>query len=351
MDFLKKIKWTPINILKAVGVGVLALLLLMFVGRLLMPTFGGVFNDARYNMMGFNSVAPSYGGVADEMMRSSEYGMAVSQDGDVKLSLTNIGVPYPYPIPGVVGNDAEDFEVTEYNVYIETRNKEKTCEGIVNLKLSEYVIFENANEYDEGCGYTFKVAHKNVESVLLLIEELNPKNVSENVYTIKRQLDDFTSEMDILESKLKSIDDTLSSAMRAYDEITALASRTQNADALAKIIDSKIGIIERLTNEKINITANLERLNRSKAEQLDKLDYTYFYVTVQENKFVDGEAIKDSWKYAVKSFVNDINGFVQDITLNLVLFLFTLAQYILYIFILLLVVKYLWVGAKYLWKK
>jgi hypothetical protein len=227
----------------------------------------------------------------------------------------------------------------------------KTCAEITALKELDYVIFESANEYDKGCNYTFKVAHSNVEEILGVIEALDPNELSESTYTIKRQLDDFTSETEILERKLASINETLESAINAYDEITLLATRTQNAEALAKIIDSKLNIIERLTQERINTTAQLERLLRAKAEQLDRLEYTYFHVNVYENKFVDGEYLKDSWQAAVKNFVRDVNRAVQDVTINLLALLFVLAQYILYFFILLISGKYLWRAVKYIWKK
>ncbi len=70
----------------------------------------------------------------------------------------------------------------------------------------------------------------------------------------------------------------------------------------------------------------MERINRSKAEQLDRLEYTYFNVRVVENKFIDGQNLKESWKVAVKSFVRDINTVAQDITINLVSLLFLILQ-------------------------
>jgi len=277
------------------------------------------------------------------------YARGVGGDG-VMLSTNNIGIPSPQP-GGSVGPDGEDFEVTEYSASFETRNKDRTCTEIEDLKVYEYVVFQNANEYDRGCSYTFKVAHDRVPEILTVLQDLDPKDLSETTYTIKQQIDDFTSETEILENKLTSINETLESAVSAYDDITALATRTQNAEALAQIIDSKIGIIERLTQERINITAQLERLERAKREQLDRLEYTYFNVNVYENKFVDGEYIADSWKEAFKAFVRDVNRIVQDVTINLLGLLFILAQYILYFFILLVIAKYLWRAAKYVWKQ
>ena len=195
------------------------------------------------------------------------------------------------------------------------------------------------------------MAHKNVPEVLAFIKDFDPKDISETTYTIKRQIDDYTSEEEILKSKLASIDDTLRGALRAYDEVTALATRTNDAGSLAKIIDSKIGVIERLSQERINAATQLDRLARAKADQLDRLLYTYFHVNIYENKFVDGEAIADSWKAAIRDFVRTLNQTMQDVTVNLLGALFIFAQYVLYFFILLFAAKYGWRAAKDIWKK
>src|SRR3989339_721006 len=164
----------------------------------------------------------------------------------------------------------------------------------LNLKPREDVIFENASEYEKNCNYSFKVKRDSVKEILSIIESLDPKELNENTYTIKRLIEDYT----------------------------------RDVENLAKIIDSKIRIIERLTQERININSQLERLNRSKAEQLDRLEYTYFRVYVFENKFIDREDLKDSWKTAIKSFVRDINKIAQDITINLAALLFLILEYI-----------------------
>ena len=133
--------------------------------------------------------------------------------------------------------------------------------------------------------------------------------------------------------------------------MTALATRVQDVESLAKILDSKINIIERLTQERININAQLERLERSKAEQLDRLEYTYFSVNIFETKFVDGEALLDSWKESIKGFVRDVNSIAQDVTVNLVTLILRVLQLSLYLLIVLVVVKYGWKLVKYIWQK
>ena len=358
MEFLKKLPpITVVLVLKIIGIGVGVVLLLSFAFQLIGSSFGALTGQVRGTI---GMVAPGYGGgVAYDMAVSSDYydggygskaGYAVTEDAIIpQLSARNVTYPYPMPPRGTTGNTAEEFEVAQYNATIETRHLDDTCASVQALKERTDVIFENANTYERGCNFVFKVERESVEDVLAVIKELNPKDLSENIYTIKAQVDDFTSEVDVLQKKRASIDQTLTSALAAYDEITRLATNTQNADALAKIIDSKIGIIERLTQERININEQLDRLARAKADQLDGLDYTRFNINVYENKFVDGEQLKDSWKQALREFVANVNKVLQDLTVNLVLLLLLIAQWLLYAAIVLVVAKYGWKFGKYIW--
>jgi len=277
------------------------------------------------------------GGVAYDSVSSKE-----------SLSVRNIVPPQP---GSPAGDTAEAYEVTDYYGSIQTRKLDETCAKISDLKAFDYVIFENSNEYDRGCSYSFKVKNSHVDEILGIVNSLNPENLTQNTYTIKRQIDDYTSEVEVLQKKRASIDETLANAVSAYDEISALATRAQDVESLAKIIDSKINLIERLTQERININEQLDRLERSKADQLDRLAYTFFNVSIYESKYVDGKEIKDSWKGAVQQFVRDLNSILQDVTINLVTIALRVAQFVIYFFILLLAAKYGWRAAKYLWKR
>lgn len=341
MEFLKKLDLKPANILKIAGIALLAIILLVFAIRMI---------SASFNLGEAGQKMSFGGGISQSVPSYAEYD---SVGATVALSSRNVA-PTPEPPDRddfAVGDDAENFEVTEYKATIETRRLDPVCESIDALKVEDFIIFEKAYKYDYGCNYSFKVKKGHVEEVFELIKSLDPKELAKDTRTIKRLIEDFTSETDILKNKRTSIDETLKNAVEAYDEITALAVQTRDAESLAKIIDSKIQIIERLTQQRININAQLERLERAKAEQLDRLEYTYFRVNVLENKFIDGRAIKDSWKKAVKQFVKDINQTIQDISVNLLGTLLRIFQYALYLLILLIIVKYGWKLGKYIWKK
>lgn len=345
MNFFDNLNFKQVNVLKLAGLGLVVMIVLAFIIRV----FGASFSSLPM----FNRLGASQMGVTPygyQAMDGYGGGGVASAPGMAELSARNIA-PMPPTSPNSVGGDAEAFEATRYYGTIETRHLKDTCAKIVELKGRDYVVFENANESDQRCNYSFKVEREHVQEVLARVKELQPKDLSENIQTIKRQLDDFTSEKEILEKKLVSIEKTLEDAIRSYEEIAVIATRSQDASSLAKIIESKLQIIERLTNERIAINTQLDRLERAKTEQLDQVSYTYFTLNVFENKFIDVQDLKDSWKEAVKGFVGDINRVLQDITINLVALLFFAAQYVLYFFVLLIVVKYVWLAAKNIWKK
>jgi hypothetical protein len=350
IEFFKNFTPTPTNILKVIGLVVGALFVLAIGFSVLSSVFAGFPSPLNIDMDGVSVAgAPAY--YKEEMAYDSSYSGGYG-GGEMQLSARNVSPTYPYPQPGgTTGDTAEEFEVTEYSASIESRNKSNECGAIADLKAKEYVIFESANESDKNCTFTFKVKHDNVEEILAFIKEMDPRDLSENTYTIKNQVDDFTSETDILTKKLASLDETLASALKAYDDIQRLATQNQNAEALAKVIDSKIQLIERLAQSRITINEQLDRYARMKSEQLDRLDYTYFHVSVYERAFVDGEQIADSWKQALAATISDVNQNLQAMSLGFVAFLSLVLQYVLLSIILIFVAKYLWRAAVYIWNK
>lgn len=356
MEFLTKYNLTPVKVLKIAGLVLLAVFVLTFGFQLVGSSINSVSPKKS-----ISSIMPQSAGfaVSDSLglgLSEASFGSSGEMDNKaVGLSARNVAstpsASPSYKVEEATGNNAEDMEVTEYRATVETRQLKNTCKTIVDLKAKDYVIFENAQENDDNCYYVFKVKRENAEEILAIIKNLKPKDISESTYTIKKLVDDYTSEEEILKNKLTSIDETLTKATASYDNITALATRVQDVESLAKIITSKINIIERLTQERINVSSQLDRLSRSKAEQLDKLEYVYFYTNVYENKFFNWKNIKDSWKYAVKNFVNDINTIAQNVSINFATFILFILQYALYIIVLLLCAKYGWKAVKYIWNK
>lgn len=352
MHFFREMKWTPLNIVKAIAVAIVVLIFASFVFAFVKQSFGG----ASFGREGIAfSVAPQMGmggGVASyDMAEDSYYGGEIATLSARNVASMPASMPYPMPPMGgyTTGSTAEEYEVTEYSASFETQNRDQTCAQLSGLKTYTYVIFESSNDHDRGCDYRFKVEHARVSEILSFLKKMNPKDLNENTYTIKNQVDDFTSETEVLENKRRAIDDTLAEALAAYDDISTVASANQDAESLSRIIDSKIQLIERLTQQKIEINTQLDRLARAKAEQLDRLAYTYFNVSAYENKYLDKEHIADSWKDSVRDMITDANAALQAATVGLIGFIFIVLQWLVYGLFLLLVAKLVWNFVQRMW--
>ncbi len=344
METLKKLWQNPMVILKGAGIAIVVLVVLTLSFQFIGSTVRSLGLGERFGI----DMVPSFGG--DTAMYNED------SDAEFLMQKGSVGRPATTTMPPINeefsgGNTAEDFEITEYNATIKTHDKDEACAEVGNLKSREYIIFENTNDYETGCSFSFKVEHAHAQEILTMIEAMDPDTLSANTYTIKRTVDDTTNELKILQQKLQSINETLESSLAAYDEISQIATSTRDAESLATIIDSKIRLIERLTQERINVSDQIQRMQRAMNDQLERLDYTYFYISVQEDKFVDGKRLQDSWKDAIQSFVHDTNAIFQGITIGMITFLLFVAQYVLYFFILLFIVKYGWKYAKQIWKQ
>lgn len=349
MEWLRKLDLKPAQLLKLVGLTIVVIIVLAVGIRLIGSAVDSVRRQRAQESM--YNLAETAGVAADNYLKGS----MVSRDENISLSIRNMaGVPEMNIMPpyygGTAGSDAEAYEVKDYFASIETRKLSDTCSEISDLKNRDDVIFESSSQHERACSFTFKVAGESVSEILEFIKGFEPEELNENSQTIKNQVQDFTSQVQILENKLAAIDETLTKALTAYDEVTVLATRSQDAGSLAKIIDSKVNIIERLTQERINISAQLEQISRQKSEQLDRLDYSYFNVSVRENKYFDGDSLKESWQSAAKQFVYDVNKIAQDISVNLVVWLLLVVQYLLYFFILLVIAKFVWQIVKRVWR-
>lgn len=335
MDIFEKYNLSGAKVLKVSGLVILGLIVLTVATSLI----NGMVRGLR------NSGGSFSGGMAYDAASPRALGNYKSAE-KADLSIRNA-----MPTDGyTAGGNAEQFEATEYQARIETRHLDQDCEAVQALKTKEYVVFERSDKNDTGCSYRFKAEKGKVEEVLSLIKSLDPRELNQSIETIKNQVEDYTSREEILKKKLATIDETMTSAMTSYEEISRLAASTQDAGSLASVIRSKIEIIESLSQQKINISSELDNLGRQKAEQLDRLAYVYFNVTINENKYVDGDYIKDSWKNSIKSFVIDMNGVAQDVSIGLVRLAAYVLQYLLYLTIILIVAKYVWILFKRIWK-
>ncbi|MBU0705940.1 hypothetical protein KJ657_00895 [Patescibacteria group bacterium] len=339
MKFFKNFDWSAKSIAKVIGVVFLGIIALAIAVALISFSFRTIFGISQQDYYEKNVGMGGYAPAMDMAMESAYYG------GEARVSSAII------PSPGYsTGTDAEAYEVTTYSGTIKTRKLDKTCDTIANLKIKDYIIFEDSNKNDDACYYRFKVSKENTEEVVKVIEDLKPEILNVNIQSIKGQVEGVEDELEILKKKLASVEETLTGAQSAYDEISKLATQKQDAETLAKIIDSKLNLIERLSTQRLQIKEQIDRYSEMKSDQLDRLNYTFFDINVYKDLIFDWKEIKDSWKYEARAMVSNINAVFQGISLNLVTYLVRFAQVVLYLFISIFLLRFVWIGVKRIWK-
>ncbi len=331
--------------------GLPVLILGVFAALLLLSLLMGSLNSARNMGIGLSNSSGSFNSPMMPSVESMDYGG--SRQYAPSLSMRNVNPALP-PTPGgypTPGDDSEAYEVKSYSVYIETRNLERDCAVILNLYARADVIFENRREGRSDCNFTFKVSQAQAAEVLTLIETLDPRDVSEYAYTIKREVNDYASALDALKQKLDSLDATLAEATQSYNSITNLATSRGDVENLAKIIESKLTILERLTLLRIDTINQIDSLERSKAEALDRLIYTYFTVSIAARPYLDGDTLADSWRTSVRQFIIDANTLLEDLSLGLLSLLLGILKYGLYFVILLVTARFGWTFSQRVWER
>jgi len=257
----------------------------------------------------------------------------------------------PYPMPSEpASKDAEDFETREYSARYERRNINKVCNEFENLKPLDYVVFENATQNDEYCNYRFKVEQGRENEIITMIKALEPKDFDAHTFTLERNITNNNNEVAILEKKKAMLDDLLKNAQAKYAKL----QNTSNTNALVQAINNEINLIERITNQKLNVQSRIDRLTNSTGVQKERIDYSQFNISVSERKFINWDNIGEQWKYAFERFISGISKIVQELTIGLVVFVLGLVKFIVFLSVGIVAIvataKFLWNIARKIWR-
>jgi len=321
--------WSAKSIAKILGLALLGVIVLSIVVSLISFSFKTIFS---LNQNDF--ARPHY---AKNMMHAES---SMARGGGI--------MPPGNDFSG--GVDAEDYEVKNYSGTVRTANLDETCALFEDLKSREEVIFERANRGKNNCDFGFKVFKGEEDAIVEMIQDLDPEHFNANIQSIKRSIEGYDSELDILKKKLFSIEETLESAQNAYDELTELATKKEDVETLATIISSKLELIEKLSRERLNVKERIDRFNANKQRQLDQLDFVFFNINIYEDLILDLEQIKESWHQEIKTLVRNMNDSLQDLSVGLVGFLVRFLQVLIYLGLSVFLLRGAWTGAKVIWR-
>ncbi|MEI7511076.1 MAG: hypothetical protein WCJ84_02880 [Candidatus Peregrinibacteria bacterium] len=338
MDFFKNFDWSAKSIFKVVGVSFLGIILLSLAVGFLSFAVRTVFNTG-----GTEISSPLYG--TGEMNNTM---VAKSAPGGLDMA-RGVAVPAPIPNTGGVDFKAEDFEARSFNAQYRTAQKESLCGSIAELKTDKEIIFLTAYDTNTSCNYSFRVLRAREGEILKKLQDLNPENISESTETIQRQVTQVESQIEILQKKLASITATLEDAQKRYDELVILATKKEAVDSLAKLIDTKINTIDRLSQEKQSISEQIANTERQQKEMAERLKYSEFTVSIAEDLMVDWKNIQENWRSQVKNLVSTFDEVVQSVSIDLVTFILRVFQALFYFALSLVLLRFVWGMSKKIW--
>jgi hypothetical protein len=298
-------------------------------------------------------MAPEYYGASSRASMD-----AVSYESDMGLSYDESiapGMPpTPYPDTNPGSYTEETYEIRSISATYKTAAYTDVADAIESWKPRDDVVFERSDRGETYASYLFKVERDTAEAIVDELVRLGATDLSEQKTVVRKQLLDYTSQLDLLERKEALLLETLEGVRVAYDELIQLSKEAQDVETLAKVIDGKLKYIESLSQQRLRVASQIEQIARQRSELEDRIAYVYFNVSVQRYRAVDMDAIKDSWVRGVQKVVSEANMTLQALSLGLVSLVLTIANYLVRFLILFLVIlvvgKFVWRTSRRFWK-
>ena len=243
------------------------------------------------------------------------------------------------------------YEMRRYNSLIKSSKIIDDCKSFSELKEKDYIIFENSNFYEKRCNFRFKALKDNELDVVAFIEDFSPDYINLNISNIVKEINNYDSRLDSLNSRLEAVEDTLLKSRKAYDDIALLATKEKDVETLAKVIDNKLNLIDKMNNKKLNLLDEISRYNKYKNDSLEKVDYVHFDVSITKDVLLDTKELKEGWRESFSQWLGDLNSIVKSLTLYLLFYIVKFIQYAIYFLLLVGGVKFVYRFAKCLWKR
>ncbi len=330
---------------------------LFFIGAAILfgvAIFLTIIRTVLFNIGGGSDMAYRGGGISNLAVESTidmempSFASKMSMD---KVALP--GAPVYEESGGAIGGDAENYETLTYYVNFKKSGIDNICNEIKSLKKLNYVVFEDSSNNDTSCSYSFKVERNHVDDVVNLLNKFEPNDFTANMDVVKKQLVEYDSQLNILLKRQNELKKTLDDAILAYDNLITLATNVEDTESLTKIINSKLAMIDKLTNQRFALAAKIDSISKRSAELRDKIEYAYFHVSVSKYRIFDFDGLKDSWVNQVRTFVYNFNAMLQSLSIGIFSLFLSLFQIVVYVsivaFIALAFVKYGWKFVKRFW--
>lgn len=333
------------------GTGLLILIAIFIIFAVIV----GSLNDARTGgsysnqTVGMNAPTVSMGSMAQtdrapEMYESEDYYSASMPD--TPYPLPN---PSPTPIENYTSN-LERYETTQYNVKARTKQFDELCNAVKQLKADNEINFKQITESLNNCQANFFVSKNKTEAVLATLNSYSGVEINLNTESVTRYRSQLQSQTNILQQQLSSIERSLNAAETQFSEIAELAKNQKDVATLSQTIREKINMVEMLTQQKINLTNQLDNIYRQSAELEERIDVVEFYVNVNRSYPIFLNKDSKKWETAKENLKDTFTDTMIGLTTTFVTFLLWILRLSIYLLVVLIVVRGVWKFINVIWK-
>lgn len=320
-------------------------LVVIFAFIILVSIFASL-SSSRSGFDGYMKYAPSVS------QNSTSEGRAIMTDDTAGKMIAGEQNYYPpEPAPSEYTADLESFETTSYSVTARTRDFDPLCAELENLKADEAIHFKYLNTAINNCRATFYVEESKVDATIDIFSSFAGIEISRNTESVTRHRQQLQSQTEILQQQLASVQRSLTSAEIQFDELADFARQSKDAASLSEAIRYKLQNIDTLTQRKINLTNQLNRLYQQAADLKDRLDVVQFDVSINRSYPIYSERDSQKWESAWEELKDAYTDTLINLSAFFGVFLLWGVQTVIYLLVSIVILRGLWKFVKLLWNR
>ena len=276
--------------------------------------------------------------------------MEVATDAAYETSRSTYPSPDPSPTPGGYIDDLEGYELTDYTGRATTDRFAEACATLRTLKADSRFHFRSLRERTNTCRATFFASEADATAArgeLATIADLRLARETRSVTALRARV---ASEIELIRSRLSSIQRTIREAETDYDELRALARDERDTASLTKAITDKVTTLEMLRQRELQLIKQLTARERHAQELAERIGMAQFSITIDRRIPITDED-EHRWARAWEQFTDQLAFMRIALTAYLGIFILWVVQTTIYLAIVLVFVRGLWAAGRYLWRR
>lgn len=259
-------------------------------------------------------------------------------------------VPPSNPTNGGYTANLERYETTDYQVSGRIKDFASFCDTLETLKADDRYDFRTLQSSLNNCRATFYTEERYADEVLSQLQQNEGVQTSRVTQSVTRHREQIQSRSNIIQQQLNSVTNTLVAAEQAYDEIAGFAREERDTETYSEAITEKLRQVDQLTQRKISLTSQLDTLAQQAADLNERLGVVQIDVNVSRSYTLNPDKAARQWEQAWEMLTDTWTNFGIWLTVYLGIFLLFVAQWSLYLIILLVLARFGYKLARRIWK-